>query len=409
LNNKLNIDYVRSQFPGLSNGWTYFDNAGGSQVLSVVVDRLNDFLYNRNAQTGGTYDTSIKAAQSVQEGREAMAAFVNAARAEEIVFASSTTLAFQLLAKSLRGQLRCGDEIVVTSCDHETNIGPWLALEQYGLKIHFWDLNKETLELDLSELESLMNKRTKLVAVTYVSNILGTINPIKEIAALVHKNNALICVDAVAYAPHRAIDVQDLDVDFLAFSTYKTYGPHYSVLYGKYEKLLDLDVIYHYFHGKKEIPRKLEPGNANYELSYSLTGIVDYFERLGEFADCEGSTRDKIVAGFHTVAEHESELCERLLSYLRQRGDCRIFGLTDGTDPRRVPTISFRIDGKDPGDVARSVEKYRLAIRYGDFYARRLTDFLGLTEKNGVVRVSMVHYNTIKEVDSLIDSLEREL
>jgi cysteine desulfurase family protein (TIGR01976 family) len=409
LNKKLDIEYVRSQFPGLSNGWTYFDNAGGSQVLSVVVDKLTDFLYNRNAQTGGTYDTSLKTAESVQMGREAMAQFVNAERPEEIVFAPSTTIALQILAKSMIGCLKAGDEIIVTSCDHESNIGPWVNLEREGVIVKFWDLNRESLELDLEDLESLMTTRTKLVAVTHVSNILGTINPIAEISRFVHERGALICVDSVAFAPHRAIDVVELDVDFLVFSTYKTYGPHFAVLYGKYERLLELDVVYHYFHAKDEVPRKLEPGNANYEMAYSMTGIVEYFEQLGKWAGDEGPVRSRIETAFEAISLHENDLADRLLNYLRSRSDCRIFGITDGQSTRRVPTISFVIDGKDPGDVARSVEKYMLAIRYGDFYARRLTDFLGLTETNGVVRVSMVHYNSLDEVDALINAFEKEL
>lgn len=390
----------------MENGWTFFDNAGGSQILKSVVGKLNDFLYNKNAQTGGTYETSVAAAEALYKGRTSMARFINASRPEEIVFASSSTVALQNLAKALRSQLSEGDEVIVTISDHESNIGPWVALERDGVEVKFWNLNPDTLELDLADLGKLMTPRTKLVAVTHVSNILGTINPIAEISAFVHERGALICVDSVAFAPHRLIDVRELDVDFLVFSTYKTFGPHFAVLYGKYDELLKLDNIYHYFHSKEDVPRKLEPGNPSYELAYSLTGITDYFEHLGRSDKQDSDPRQSFSKVFEMVAEHEAQLGETFLAYLRSRNDCRIIGRTSGLDPQRVPTMSFCLHGKDPGEVARSVEPYKLAIRYGDFYARRLIDYLNLSEAGGVIRVSMVHYNTLDEVNSLVEAME---
>lgn len=407
--NQLDLEYVRSQFPGLNNGWTYFDNAGGSQILTGVVERLNDFLYKRNVQTGGSYETSLKTSAAVLEGRSAMAQFINADRPEEIVFAPSSTVALNNLAEAISHQLKPGDEIIVTVSDHESNIGPWVRLEKRGVIVKFWELNKDSFELEIEELESLISERTRLVAVTHVSNIIGTINPIKEIARIVHSHGALICVDSVAFAPHRLIDVRDLDVDFLVFSTYKVYGPHFAVLYGKYELLLELENLYHYFHGKDEVPRKLEPGNPSYELAYSVAGIVEYFEEIGSGLTVESGKREKLEAAFEAVAIHEAGLSETLLSNLRFRNDCKIIGLESGTDYRRVPTISFFIKDKNPDQIARSVEKYNLAIRFGDFYARRLVDYLGYGDQNGVVRVSAVHYNTIGEVESLVEAFEKEL
>ncbi len=352
-NTKLDMEFVRGQFPGLNNGWAFFDNAGGTQILRRVVDRMNDFLFNSNVQTGGSYEVSLKAAAALQQGREAMALLVNAARPEEIVFAASTTVALQNLARSMRSQLREGDEIIVTVSDHESNIGPWVGLQEAGVVIKTWNLDKKSLELDLDDLDALMSDRTRLVAVTHVSNILGTINPIADIARLVHKRGALICVDSVAYAPHRAIDVAAWDIDFLAFSLYKVFGPHFAVLYGKYDLLADLDSLYHYFYGKDKIPAKLEPGNASYELAYSSIGIVDYLAELGQRAGCSGSVREQVEAAYEQITAHENQIAERLLSYLRERDDCRIIGIPDGDDPRRVPTISFIIEDQDPGEIAR--------------------------------------------------------
>ena len=206
-NNRLDIEYARQQFPGLDNGWAFFDNAGGTQILSGAVERLNDFLFNMNVQTGGTYEVSLQAAAAMHAGREAMMQLINASRPEEIAFAASTTVALQNLARSIASQFEAGDELIVTVSDHESNIGPWVALERLGVNVKFWPLDKDSLELRIDDLRSLLTERTRLVAVTHVSNILGTINPIADIAEVVHENGALICVDSVAYAPHRAIDV----------------------------------------------------------------------------------------------------------------------------------------------------------------------------------------------------------
>jgi cysteine desulfurase family protein (TIGR01976 family) len=407
--NSLDLDFVRGQFPGLNNGWTLFDNAGGTQILARSVDRLNDFLFNMNVQTGGSYDLSIKAANALESGRQAMMHLTNASRAEEIAFASSSTVALQNLAKSMRGQFKPGDEVIVTVSDHESNIGPWTTLEEFGVTLKFWNIDPERLELNLDDLQSLLSDRTKLVAVTYVSNILGTINPIADIAKLVHSADAKLCVDAVAFAPHRAIDVAALDVDYLVFSLYKVFGPHFAVLYGKYDLLRELDNLYHYFYGKEKVPAKLEPGNASYELAYASIGIVDYLAELAEQVDGAGSTRDKIVRAFDRITLHENAIAERLLAYLRSRSDCRILGFENGSDERRVPTISFVVDGQDSGQIAKKMDAYNIAIRFGDFHARRLLEFLNLANNGGCVRVSMAHYNTISEVDALIGALEEVL
>ncbi|CAN0581609.1 unnamed protein product, partial [Ectocarpus sp. 12 AP-2014] len=207
------MDFVHGQFPGLQSDWALLDNAGGTQILRGAVERMNEFLFHRNVQIGGSYEISLKALETLNEGRAAMQTLVNAARPEEIVFAPSATVAMQNLARSLRSQYQAGDEIIVTVFDHESNIGPWVALEEYGVRIKFWELDPDTLEFSLEDLGALMTERTRLVAVTYVSNILGTVNPIGEIADFVHERGAQIVVDAVAFAPHRAIDVQALDVD----------------------------------------------------------------------------------------------------------------------------------------------------------------------------------------------------
>jgi cysteine desulfurase family protein (TIGR01976 family) len=405
----LDLDFVRSQFPGLNHGWAFFDNAGGSQILKGVVERINTFLFEKNVQIGGTYEVSQAAAAALYEARTAAMHLVHAGRPEEIVFGSSTTALLHNLARAMQSQLSPGDEIIITVSDHESNIGPWDRLQERGMVLKIWPLNKETFTLDLADLAPLMTERTKLVCVTHCSNILGLINPIREIADFVHARGAKICVDAVAYAPHRAVDVQAFDVDYYVFSLYKTYGPHFALMYGKYDLLLELDTLYHYFYGKEKVPGKLEPGNPNYELAYSTCGIVDYLTSLGEQAGETGSVRQKIEAAFAAITDQENVLTQRLLTYLRSRNDCRIIGQAANRDSQRVPTIAFRFDGRDAADLCKAMDAEKIAIRFGDFHSRRLAEYLGLTDHGGMLRVSMVHYNTVEEIDRFTAALDRIL
>jgi cysteine desulfurase family protein (TIGR01976 family) len=405
----LDLDYVRSQFPGLSRGWTFFDNAGGSQILKSAVERMNTFLYEKNVQIGGSYEVSQAAAAALYEARTAAMHLVNANRPEEIVFGNSTTALLQNLARAMHSQLSPGDEIIITVSDHESNIGPWDRLQERGVVLKIWPLNKETLTLDLADLGDLMTEKTRLVCVTHCSNLLGSINPIREIADFVHARGAKICVDAVAYAPHRAVDVQAFDVDYYVFSLYKTYGPHYALMYGKYDLLLALDPLYHYFYGYDKVPGKLEPGNPNYELAYSTCGIVDYLVSLGEQAGETGSVRQKIEAAYRAITAQEDALTERLLTYLRSRNDCMIVGQSVNRESHRVPTIAFRFDGREAADLCKAMDAEKIAMRFGDFHSRRLAEYLGLTDHGGMLRVSMVHYNTIEEVDRFTAAFDRIL
>ncbi|HCK19444.1 MAG TPA: cysteine desulfurase-like protein [Thalassospira sp.] len=405
----LDMDYVHSQFPALANGWTFFDNAGGSQILSKALDRINAFLIERNVQIGGSYEVSQKAAEALLDARKSAAQLVNANRPEEIIFGASTTVLLQNLARAMRSQFKPGDEIVVTIGDHESNIGPWVALEEFGVNLRFWEPDVKTGRLSLDGLKAVMSDCTKLVCVTHVSNIIGEINPIREFADYAHANGAKICIDAVAYAPHRAVDVKAFDADYYVFSLYKTYGPHGAMMYGKYDLLLELDTLYHYFYGKDKVPGKLEAGNPSYEMAYSVCGIVDYLTELGERAGGSGTVRDKIVAAYDAIAAQENALTERLLSYLRGRNDCVIVGQDDNRDGTRIPTIAFRFDGRNAEDVCKIIDREKIAIRFGDFHSRRLVEYMGLSDNAGVLRVSMVHYNTIEQVDRLTAAFDRLL
>lgn len=401
----LDLSFVHQHFPALNRDWVFFDNAGGSQTVRGAVERITEFLLERNVQIGGSYAVSRAAADALLAGREAGRILVNAERAEEIVFGPSTTALIQTLAAAMRSQFRPGDEIVVCSADHESNIGPWERLKEFGVIVKFWPLDRESYRLRLEDLDGLMTDRTKLVCVHHVSNILGRINPVAEISRFVHDRGARICVDGVAYAPHRAIDVRAWDVDYYVFSLYKTYGPHTALMYGKYDLLRELDGLYHYFYGKDKVPGKLEPGNPNYELAYSTVGVVDYLAALGARHGGVGDRRAMVEAAFRAMTRQEDQLAGRLLSWLTARNDCRVIGEVKNEGSTRVPTIAFKFDGIDSGAVARAMDDYGIAMRFGDFHSRRLVEGLGETGQNGVIRVSMVHYNTVEDVDRLTAAL----
>ena len=402
---KLDLDFVRKQFPALQRDFIFMDNAGGSQALQSVTDRIQQYFLNYNVQLGGSYEVSAEAGEQFVNVHQKLAEYVNANRTEEIVVGTSTTMLLRILSLSLSQQWKPGDEVIISNSDHEANVSCWTDLEKKGIKIKTWEVNRETLEFDLEDLDSLLSEKTRLVAICHVSNILGTLNPIKDIAKTVHDAGALICVDGVAYTPHRMIDVQELDADFYTFSTYKVYGPHHSVMYGKYELLRDLAGINHYFIGKEEVPYKLQPGNFNFELTYSLAGIPDYFTSMYDHhhAIDEGmSMQQKIRSSFGLIADHEQQLADQMLSYLNAIPEIKIIGNKTANKLERVPTFSFVHDKYKSSAVVDKVDPYKIGIRWGDFYAKKIIDYLGLVEKDGVIRVSLVHYNTIAEVDRLI-------
>ncbi|MEM7660474.1 MAG: aminotransferase class V-fold PLP-dependent enzyme, partial [Bacteroidota bacterium] len=278
-------------------------------------------------------------------------------------------------------------------------------------KIQTWEVRPETMRLHLEDLEPLMNAHTRLVCVTHTSNVLGTLYPIREISDFVHEKGALIVVDGVAHAPHRLVDVQALDADFYVLSTYKVYGPHYGLLYGKKEHLLELPGINHSFIQENDIPYKFQPGNTNFELTYGMLGLTDYLQAAyAHHFDGEApSLREQMVAVFDLIAEHEAQLSQRLLEFLLSKAGVRIVGEKDWHKELRVPTISFVAEGKRSDELVQQVDAANIGIRYGDFYAKKLIDSLGLRSYHGVVRVSMVHYNTLEEVDRLIEVLDRIL
>ena len=406
---KLDIDFVRAQFPALSGEWIYMDNAGGSQTLKQVISRIGEYLTTSDVQLGATYDISQLGVKRVTEAARSIAELINAENESEVILGSSTSMLLRVLSHCLVETFKPGDEVIVTNCDHEANIGPWADMEKKGINVKVWHINPETLELHLEDLAPLMNEKTRLVALTHASNILGTLNPIKEIASFVHERGAKICVDGVAHAPHRLVDVKELDVDFYAFSFYKVYGPHYAVLYGKKAHLLELPGWNHFFIGKEDVPLKFQPGGINFELSYSLLGVCDYLSEVAK-KHAEGQPpqglKDSAALAYRCFAEHEETLSTTLLDYLNGKSNVRIIGKKEAGRNVRVPTISFMVDDMKSSSITEQVDKHKIGIRFGHFYAKRLIDDLGLAPRDGVVRVSMVHYNTVEEVEKLIRAFD---
>lgn len=404
---KIDQSYIEECFPSLDQGAVFLDNAGGSQVARPVADRVSQYLLGQNVQLGASYAASQKAGAAVAEGRAALATLMNASRPEEVVMGATATQLFDQLARSLVQKWRPGDEVIVTNFDHEANIAPWRRLEAQGIVVREWQMPRGADIPSIDDLRALMTERTRLVAVTHVSNIYGSILPIRQIADAVHEAGAMICVDGVAYAPHRAVDVQALGADFYGFSVYKVYGPHHAALFGRYDLLRDHAAnINHYFYGEDRVPNKLEPGNPNYELAFGCVGVIDYLEGFAQAHGVAGTGRPAVEAAFEIFADHEQVLSERLLTYLRTRNDITIIGSRSGDKADRVPTISFIVEGQSSEALVRQVDPSGIGIRFGDFHSKRLVNSLELSSGDGVIRVSAVHYNTVAEIDRLIEQLE---
>ncbi|KAI0685569.1 PLP-dependent transferase [Cytidiella melzeri] len=418
----LDIASVRSAFPALTNSdYIFADNAGGSQCLAGVVDALSDYLLNTNVQLGADYSVSVASTQRVAEGVEATKELFNAASADEISLGSSSTMLVENLARAIDADLLGGEEIIVTG-EHEANGGPWKKLAQRrGLTVKIWQAtqliqsqnNPYAVALQLDALLPLITANTRLVAFPGCSNLLGSIMPIKEIIAAVRakakelgSRKIEFCVDCVAYAPHRRVDVRDWDVDYCVFSMYKVYGPHIGALYTRRTSLQNsLSSLAHHFLDAGPNSSKLQPGGPGYELVFGCTAIPKYLRSLAP----SGSLEDAFIA----IAEHEQTLVTPLLSYLRSqeaRG-VRIVG-DESPGPSRVPTISFVVQGDKPiasRDIVRVFDsKGNIGIRYGHFYAYTLVEQLEpkLNLNDAIVRISLVHYNTVKEVQSIIDVLK---
>ena len=402
---------LRARFPALATPWALFDNAGGSVPLGGVIDRVADYMRRYGVQLGASYELSQQAGALVAAGHLAAETLMGA-QPGEVFLGASTTANLRLLARALRPLWNSGDEIVVTNLDHEANVSPWRWLEREGLVAREWRLRPDTHALHAEDLEPLLNARTRLVAFTHCANVVGTIHDAAGIVRRVHAAGALACIDGVAFAPHRLVDVKAIGADFYAVSLYKLYGPHLGMLYGRRELLERAHGQYHFFHDESEVPYKLEPGGVVHELAAALPGIVDYLLELeSELPGASPATpeRSRLTRAFDAIAQQESALVAPLLAFLHGRRGVRVLGEPSADPARRVPTVAFTVAGHRASEFPPLLDAEQVAVRYGHCYAQRAIDALGLLEQDGVVRVSMAHYNTPAEVSRLIAALDEAL
>jgi cysteine desulfurase family protein (TIGR01976 family) len=410
----LDLNYVRAQFPSLVqtvNGHpaAFLDGPGGTQVPQRVIDAISGYLGRDNANTDGAYATSRRTNAVIAAARAAMADFLNCG-ADEIVFGPNMTTLTYAMSRAIGRDLGPGDEILVTRLDHDANVSPWLALEEKGVTIRWAEIHEESCTLDLADLASKINERTKVVAVGYASNAVGTINPVKAIIRLAHASGALAYIDAVHYGPHGLIDVAALDCDFLVCSTYKFFGPHMGVLFGKREHLQRLRP-YKVRPLTEAIPNRWEWGTLNHECIAGITACVDYFADLSRRANPHLATRRAaIVAAFQTIHAYEHSLMERLIAGLKQIPALKIYGITDPARfAERCPTLAVRVidqtADQTPLALATKLGDRGFFTWDGNYYALNLTERLDVEKSGGFLRIGLVHYNTAEEIDRLLEAL----
>ena len=410
-NISLDIDFIRSQFPAfndpLSSKWSFFENAGGSYVPQKVINRLNEFMTSTKVQPYASFEMSKIAGENMDKGTNYFTEMINADH-DEIIIGSSTTMNMYVLSNSIKHLLKSGDEVIVTNQDHEANIGAWRKLNEIGAVIKEWKLNPQSGELETEELEKLLSSKTKILAVTHCSNIVGSINNLKEITKLAHSYGAYVIGDGVSYAPHGLPDVKELDIDFYSFSLYKTYGPHLGLLYGKKEIFEKLPNQNHEFL-KNQIPYTLNPGGPNHEELASLVGIAEYFEDVynHHFQEKKINLLNKIKRINSIIANHEEKIGNKFLEFIESEKKIKLIGKKKIENKNRAPTFSFTIEGMSSEKVSESIIKQKIALRNDNFYAWRCLKALGIDTKDGVVRVSMVHYNSIDDVNKLINAFKK--
>ena len=395
----LDLDFVRPRFPALSDNWALFDNAGGTVPLGTVVDSVATYMRECMVQVGASYAQSARAGKAVADGHRAAEKLLGAGHGEVVLGSSSTVLA-KWIARGLRETWSEGDEIVVTDLDHETNVGPWRALEETGIVVREWRVREDDLDLHLEDLEPLLGPRTRLVAFTHCSNILGRHTDAARICRMVRSAGALTCVDGVAHAPHRRPDVGAIGCDLYLTSFYKVCGPHVGALFGRHEVLERARSQNHFFVPEDAVPYKFEPGNVNHELVASLPAIPEYLEAL----DIHHGGAGELAGAWSLVEQHECALVDPLLHFLEEHPRIRILGPV--SSEQRAPTVSFVVEGRRSSEIPPLLDERGVAVRFGHFYAYRLIRRLGLLDRDGVVRVSMAHYNSPEEVERLIDGLE---
>ena len=406
----LDLAAVRSCFPALQREVAgepalFLDGPAGSQVPQRVADAVSRYLLETNANEGGCFATSRLSDEGVAAARLALGALLGAPEPlEELVFGPNMTTLTLGFSRALAADLGPGDEVVVTRMEHDANFTPWVrAAEEAGATVRTVGVRSEDCTLDLDDLASKLSERTRLVAVGYASNATGTVNPVARIAEMAHEVGAWLWVDAVHLAPHRCIDVAALGCDFLVVSTYKFFGPHLGVLWGRRELLAQL-APYKVRPSPEHGPDRWMTGTPSLEGVAGAREAVDYLADLG---GPEGSLRERIVRAYGCIEAHERQLAKRLLEGLARMPSYKVWGITDlGRLDERVPTLSLTHARRTPSELASALADEGIFAWSGNHYALPLSEALGW-EPTGTLRVGLLHYNTAGEVDRLLDALAR--
>jgi cysteine desulfurase family protein (TIGR01976 family) len=406
------VEASRIQFPALERQVDgqralFLDGPGGTQVPQRVLDAMVHYLTTCNANQGGAFTTSRESDAVLQEAHQSAADLLNAPSADEIVFgANMTTLTFHL-SRAFGRTLRPGDELLVTRLDHDANVSPWvLAARDAGGTARFVDIHPEDCTLDLDDLRRQLERKVRLLAVTCASNVVGTVNDVRAITRLAHQAGALVYLDAVHYAPHGLIDVQEWDCDFLACSAYKFFGPHVGILWGRRHLLAALPT-YKVRPATDELPGRWMTGTQNHEGLAGVAAAVDYLASLGATNAPKQSRRERLVRAFTAIRDYERSLADRLLDGLTTRPRFRVWGITRREERAwRVPTISITAADRTPQQLADHLASREMYAWSGNMYALELTERLGLEERGGLLRLGLVHYNTFEEIDRLLQALD---
>lgn len=399
----IGISEIRAQFPALSKGFIFLENAGGAQVPRGVIEAVSQYFEDSYVQLGATYPASLRATEVVNRAHEFANLFMNGTAVGQVVIGPSTTQLVTMLAECYSRRLAPGDEVVISEAAHEANAGPWEKLRRFGIVIRVWKVHPETGEMPIEGLAALLNSRTKIVAFPHVSNLLGGVVDVKAITDLVHAHGAKVVVDGVAFASHRAIDVDAWGVDWYVYSTYKVFGPHMAVLFGRHDAFQELSGPNHSFL-PEGTAYKFELGGANHEGCAGLLALGDYLQFV---AGKDGPlSRDHIEAAWSVMRAMEDPLTVQLLSYLGSHPRVRVVGPTQGD---RVGTVSFLHERLKPSEIVAQTDAAGIGIRGGNMYAYRLCQAMGIPPDTGVTRISLVHYNTASEINQVISVLDRFL
>jgi cysteine desulfurase family protein (TIGR01976 family) len=405
---------IRSQYPSLSqtvngNPAVFLDGPGGTQVPQRVIDAISDYFRFSNANTNGAYATSHRTNAVIDAARAAMAVLFNS-DADDVVFGPNMTTLTYAVSRALGRELKSGDEILLTHLDHDANVSTWFALQELGIKIQRAEIHESDCTLDMEDLARKITPRTKLVAVGYASNAVGTINDVKEVVRLAHAQGALVYIDAVHYTPHGPIDVRALDCDFLVCSSYKFFGPHMGILYGKREHLQRLRP-YKLRANSDAVPFRWEWGTLNHECIAGITACVEYLAEIGRGVDPSAATRRQaLLAAYRAIQQHERELAETLIHGLLAIPGLKLYGISDEKRfEQRCPTVAVRIKGHTPLELATKLGERGFFTWDGNYYALGLTERLDVERDGGFLRIGLVHYNTMEEVERFLRALRETI